>query len=172
MTLGALSIFFVVAVLMHNTEEALFLPAWSVHAARWYRPVDPLAFGFAAAALSLLLVVVALLAFRRGPNSVAAYLFFGYVFAMVANALVPHLVATLALRKYMPGTATGLLLNVPVGLYLLHEALSQGWVDGRIFLWAAPAVAVGLVVSIPVFLALGRVSMAALHRLGRDRNAA
>ena len=45
---------------------------------------------------------------------------------------VPHLAATLIYRKYSPGVATGLLLNIPFSIYIfqrtMHEGpLTQGW---------------------------------------------
>ncbi len=164
MTVGVLSTTFVLAVLLHNAEEAIFLPAWSQHAARWHRPVGRSEFRFAVTALSLLLVVVAAFAIHQGPNSLSAYLFFGYVFAMTANAIVPHLAATLALRRYMPGTASGLLLNLPIGIYLLHEAVVQRWVAPSSLLWVAPAVGIALAASIPLFLAVGRLLSSTSNR--------
>ena len=157
MTLGALSIAFVLAVLLHNSEEALFLPAWLLRQTRWHRPVGRGEFRFAVATLSVLLVVVAGLAFVQGPESPGSYLFFGFVFAMAANAVVPHLAATIALHRYMPGTATGLLLNLPIGVYLLHDAFGRGWISAPSFFWVAPTVAITLVVSIPLLLATGRM---------------
>ena len=93
-------------VLAHNAEEALWLPRWSQSAGRWHAPVTSLQFSFAVSVLSLILVAAGLAAFAQGPRSVSAYLFAGYVFAMVANVLVPHVVGSLVLRVCVPGTAT------------------------------------------------------------------
>ncbi len=38
---------------------------------------------------------------------------------MVCNALFPHLLSTIILRRYAPGTLTGILLIVPMGVYIL-----------------------------------------------------
>ncbi|MFO1280873.1 MAG: HXXEE domain-containing protein [Burkholderiales bacterium] len=154
----ALTLFapFVVGVLVHNAEEALWLPRWSTSAGRWHRGVGAAEFRFGAVVLSAALVVVALLAAHFGPRSIAATVFFGAVFAMVANALVPHLVVSLATRRYMPGTATGLLLNLPLGGLLLHRGVAEQWIDVATIVWAGPLVALGLVASIPLLFALGR----------------
>jgi hypothetical protein len=76
---------------------------------------------------------------------------------MAANAVVPHLAVTLALRRYMPGTATGLLLNLPLGAYLLHEAFGQHWIAAGLFVWVAPAVSLALVAGIRPLLASARM---------------
>lgn len=105
---------------------------------------QPAVFRLAVGTLSVALVVVSMLAFVQGPQSAAAYLFFAYAFAMAANAVLPHLAATLVLRRYMPGTATGLLLNLPLGVVLLREGVNEGWVSLTTLLWVAPACAVAL----------------------------
>ncbi len=156
MTLTGLSVAFVAAVLLHNAEEALFLPAWSRHADRWYRPVGAWEFRFAAVVLSLVLIAIAWLAVALGPRSVGAYLFLGFVFAMAVNAIVPHLALTVVQRRYMPGTATGMLLNLPLGACVLREAVHQRWVAAGTLAWSAPVVAIALGSSLPLLLAAGR----------------
>lgn len=172
MTLGALSTTFVLAVLLHNSEEAWLLPAWSRHAGRLYRPVGRAEFRLAVALFSALMVAVAALAFRQGPRSLGAYLFFGFVFAMAANAVVPHLALTLALRRYMPGTATGLLLNLPLGASLLQDAFRQHWIAFGRFLWVAPAVGMALVATIPLLLAAARLLLGSAAQEAEDRSSA
>lgn len=156
MPTSTLIVLFVAAVLLHNAEEATSLPQWSRHAGRWHPGVGDAEFRFAAVVLSGALVVSAILATHAGPGSRAAYVFFGYVFAMVVNAVVPHLAATIARRAYMPGTATGLLLNLPLGSALLYRGVSEGWVAIDRFAWVAPAVSLTLLASIPVLFAIGR----------------
>ena len=176
---NALVWFFVIGALVHNAEEALYLPAWSRRLAAEHgcglradekrrlpawsrrfgplrRPVPPAPFRFAVAVLSLLLVAAAAAATLQGPLSLGAYLFSGYVFAMVANVFVPHLAATIALRRYMPGTATALALDLPLGVLCLRRALSSGFVRPAAFVVAAAAATLVLAASIPALLALGR----------------
>jgi len=156
MPISALAAIFVMAVLLHNAEEALWLPRWSANAGRWHSPVGAREFRFAVSALSVLLIAIAVAAMASGPRSVAAYLFFGYTFAMAANALIPHLAASLVLRKYMPGTATGLFLVLPLGCCLLYRAVRESWADPAALAWIAPAVSLGLVAAIPLLFSLGR----------------
>jgi len=156
MQLVALAWLFTAGVLLHNLEEALWLPAWSTQAARWYRPVPAPAFRFAAGVLSLAFVVLTLAATLSQAGSVAAYLMAGYVLAMLLNVLAPHVLATVALRRYMPGTATAVLLNLPLGLLYLRRALAERFVEPQVFRWAGPLEVAGLLAVLPLLFALGR----------------
>ncbi len=124
MNLAGLPWVFTAAVLLHNAEEALFLPSWSRRVRRWYRPVGNAEFRFAALVVSVAFVALTLAATSL-PGAEVQYVFAGYVVAMLANALVPHLAITIALREYMPGTATAWLLVVPLGYLYLWTAVSD-----------------------------------------------
>ena len=147
---------FTAGVLVHNTEEALRLPAWSIHAGKWHAPVGPREFRFALSVLSVLLVIFALAASFTAGGSVSAYLMGGYVMAMVINVFVPHVLTTISMRRYMPGTGTALFFNLPLGLLYLSRALSEGRIEIRVFIWAGPVVVLGLLASIPLLFFLGR----------------
>ena len=155
MSLAALGWLFTCGVLVHNAEEALWLPAWSTRAMRWYRPVPAPVFRFAAAVLSLAFLVVTLAATLSPACSVAAYLMAGYALALLLNVLVPHALATVALRRYMPGTATAVLLNLPLSLLYLRQALAQRFIELQVFRWAGPLVVAGVLVAMPMLFALG-----------------
>jgi hypothetical protein len=156
MTLTFLGWLFTAGVVAHNLEEALHLPAWSARAGRWHAPVGKQEFRFAVFVLSALLVVIAASAARAQPGSVSAYLMAGYVLAMVLNVPMPHVLASVFMRQYMPGTATAVLLNLPFGLLYLLQALAQGHIKPRVFYWAGPVVVVCILASIPVLFAIGR----------------
>lgn len=147
MSLAVLSLLFTVGVLVHNAEEAVWLPRWSN--SRWRAPVSSRQFLFAVSVFSVGLVLVALVALAAGPRTVPAYLFAGCVFAMVANVLIPHTLGSLALRSYIPGTATALLLNAPLGSTLLYRMVDEGFVELPVLSWFAPVVALGIAASIP-----------------------
>jgi len=133
MSLAAIGWPFTLGVLAHNTEEALYLPAWSAHAANGI-PVGASALHFAAVALSILFVAVTAAASYPRLESVASYLMAGYVLAMALNVFVPHVLATLFSRQYMPGTATATLLNLPLGLLYLQKAVSEQYIQSRVFI--------------------------------------
>ena len=156
MSLVLLAWLFTLGVVVHNTEEAIFLPAWSNTAGRWHAPVSSREFVFAVTVLSLVLVALAVAAVSAGSKSIWAYAFTGYVFTMVANVFIPHVIGTIALRQYVPGTGTALLFNLPLGGLFLQQAVTQGFVEWDIFVWAAPVTAVVIVASIPVLFGIGR----------------
>ena len=146
---------FVLAVCLHNLEEALWLPAWSNAGGRWRRPVDARAFRFAVTVLTLVAVGCALAASALGPESAGAYALCGYALAMLLNVAVPHLTVSLVTGSYCPGTATAVLLNFPVCSWLLYRGFEEGWVSASGFATAGPLTVVALAASIPVLLALG-----------------
>lgn len=160
MSLTAIGWLFTVGVLTHNTEEAWRLPAWSLHAGKWHASVGPREFRFAVVVLSALLVIFAFSSSVTAPGSISAYLMAGYVLAMVLNVFIPHVLATVFMRRYMPGTATALVLNLPLGLIYLSRALSENRIEMAVFYWAGPAVVLGIAASIPVLFFLGRALFA------------
>ncbi len=156
MSLSLLACLFALGVVVHNAEEAVFLPAWSAHAGRWHVRVGAGEFRFAVAVLSLALAIAAWLAVVGGAGSIGAYVITGYALAMVLNVLVPHLVASVALRTYAPGTATALLLNLPLGSCLVYRSLTEGYVEPSVFAVSGPITVLLIMVSIPLLFALGR----------------
>jgi hypothetical protein len=68
----------------------------------------------------------------------------------------PHLLATLAMGRYMPGTATALVLNLPVSAALLHRAFREGYVSPSRFALVGPAVVLGIVLLISALFYVGR----------------
>ena len=147
---------FPLAVTLHNLEEAIWLPAWSRSAGRWQRVVHPGAFRFAVAVLTLLAYLVAWWSVEAGSESVGTYLLTGYAVAMLLNVAVPHLIASLALRRYMPGLGTALLLNLPVTVCLLVSAVDGGYVHFPLVAYTGAGVTVVLLASIPPLLAIGQ----------------
>jgi hypothetical protein len=106
MSFGILQWLFPVVVTLHNAEEALWLPGWSKRAVLWHNPVTPGVFRFAVAILTALAFAVTWLSAESGKQTVWTYLAFGYMAAVLANVLIPHIALTVALRSYMPGVAT------------------------------------------------------------------
>jgi hypothetical protein len=156
MTFAILTWVFVLAVAVHNLEEALLLPAWSQQAGRWHHPVGAREFRFAVAILSLAACATAILANTGGKASLGAYLISGYALAMLLNVAVPHVLATVMLRQYAPGTLTAVLLTLPASALLLEHALREGYVRASVFLWAGPVIVLSIAASIPLLFAIGR----------------
>ena len=101
----------------------------------------------AASELRLALLLLTVLAFavtalsaKKGPQSVWAYLTFGYIVAMWVNVLAPHLPASVIFFSYTPGVVTALLINLPVMSYLAVRAMAEQWVSG----WKAAIAAIAV----------------------------
>lgn len=152
MTFRKLQWLFPIAVTLHNAEEAIWMPRWSAgHAAQL--PVRPPGAAEIWAALVVFTVAafaVTYLSARRGPESIWAYLTFGYMVAMLANVFVPHVPAAIVFRGYAPGVATAVLINLPVMSLLTFMMLREGWVHGwkvAVFGIGIPLMLGGVVVS-------------------------
>ena len=131
---------FPIVVALHNLEEAMLLPDWSKRAGRWHAPISRGAFLLAAVVLTLLAFAITWLSAASGNQTVWTYLAFGYMAAMLANALIPHVALTVALRSYMPGVATAVAFNLPVLSLLVVIAIREGYVTG----WRAAAYSIGV----------------------------
>jgi hypothetical protein len=157
MSLETVGWLFTVGVLMHNVEEWFLLPAWSQNAGWWHKPIDKSVFRFAVVALSLLLLLNVCAASVADAGSVAACLMAGWGLAMALNALFPHLLVSLVMKKYMPGTATGLLFNLPLGGLYLYHAVTSHHVELAVLAWAGPLCVAAIAGSIPLLFTLGRM---------------
>ena len=148
---------FPIVVTLHNAEEAVWLPGWSKRAVLWHSPVSPGSFRFTMAVLTVLAFAVTWLSDLSGKQSVWTYLAFGYMAAVLANVLIPHLALTVALRSYMPGVATAVALNLPVLSLLVVLAIREDYVSG----WKAAAYSVGvaimLLASIQILFKTGKI---------------
>jgi hypothetical protein len=158
MTFRDLEWLFPVVVSLHNAEEAIGFPEWSKGAGRrWHGSITPGTFRFAATILALLAFGVTWMSAISGKQTVWTYLAFGYIAAVLANVLAPHLAATIALRCYVPGIVTALLLNLPVLTLLVVCALREGYVSGWKVVGYCVGVSGALVASLPALFKLGKV---------------
>jgi hypothetical protein len=167
MTFETLTWLFVLAVALHNLEEALWLPAWSRSPGGWRYAVGAPEFRFAVIVLTAAAAAAALAANLGGKGSVGAYLVCGYGLAMLLNVFFPHLFVSLVLRELSPGTLTALLLNLPACALLLEHALREQYVEVWTFLWVGPLGVLAIAASIPLLFAIGRRLQAAA-RAGLD----
>jgi len=73
----------------------------------------------------------------------------GFALAMAINAVLPHFVISLVKHSYSPGVGTGMLFNLPLGVLLIHEQLSEPAVS-PVEVWRA-AVLYALLLAIGAF---------------------
>ncbi len=147
---------FPLAITIHNIEEALWLPQWSRGAGRFHHPVGAFEFRFAVAVLTALAWIVTGLAATGGRGSGGVYLLCSYCFAMLINVFIPHFAAAIALKRYAPGLATALVINLPVTAWLLVQALRQGYIQWGPFLLRAAVFTALLIGLIPLLFKTGR----------------
>lgn len=122
------------AVSLHMLEEMIWLPAWSKTAGKWHKPVTPRQFALASILLLLILFAVALLAARSPKGSLFAYIAAGLALTFLLNIYQPHLGSMLDLKRYAPGLVTGLLFNLPLMSLIIWQAVSDGYLNGLVFL--------------------------------------
>jgi hypothetical protein len=150
-------VFFPIAITLHNLEEALWLPQWSRHAKRFHKPVQPNEFFLAVILVTLLASLSTFVAIAAPSFWLGRQLFFGFLGAMILNAFMPHLAATILLRRYAPGLITGLALLVPINLTIIIQAMTAGELSWWGLIISTIVVA-GLWLSLlPAFLRLGRL---------------
>ena len=146
---------FLLSFTLHNLEEALWLPKWSAYAKKFHKEVSYQEFHFAVLIITIFGYILTFLSLAFGKEiAVIRYSYLGFVLMMCFNALFPHLAATIILRKYSPGTLTGLLLNLPIGLYLIFKINGIKIYDYR------------LLVSFVLIAGITLLSLKPLFRLG------
>ena len=131
MTFRKLQWLFPIAVTLHNGEEAIWMPGWAAQHVSQLHPPRALELRIVLLALALAAFSVTYLSSRRGPQSVWAYLLFGYIVAMLINVFVPHLPAALMFHSYAPGVVTSVSINLPLMSCLIWKALHDRWVSGH-----------------------------------------
>ena len=120
-----IELLFLLGFSLHNLEEALWLPQWSKHARKYHKEVSPNEFTFAVIIVTPIGYLLTFQYFIFAPSSsFPRYVYLGFILMMVANIIFPHLIATLVLKRYAPGTITGILLNAPIGIYILAQGIN------------------------------------------------
>jgi hypothetical protein len=122
-----IELLFLLGFTLHNLEEAVWLPAWSKYASKFHPVVKKDEFRFAVIGVTAIGYLLTFFHLTDNQNSaLIEYLYYGFILMMCLNALFPHLVATVALKRYSPGLITGLSLNVPLGISLIRQGLLNG----------------------------------------------
>ena len=134
-----IELLFLLGFSLHNIEEALWLPQWSKHARKYHKEVSKNEFRFA---VIIVTAIGYLLTFQyfifTSSFALSKYIYLGFILMMVANVVFPHLIATFVLKKYAPGTITGLALNAPIGIYILFREINKP--DGLVFVIISAAI--------------------------------
>jgi hypothetical protein len=148
---------FPVVFAIHNLEEAVYLPHWSKSAGKFHKPVGAFEFSFAVIVLTAISVVITIVFYMTGRQSIASYLFFAFNFGMLFNVFFPHLAATIVLNKYCPGLLTGVALLVPATSYLLFYGYDNEFYSFPKFWFITIPFAVIVIVLIPILFKIGKL---------------
>ncbi|MFO7524802.1 MAG: HXXEE domain-containing protein [Ignavibacteriaceae bacterium] len=123
----ALKLIFLLGFTIHNIEESIWLPEWSKHANKFHEPVERNQFIFAVIVVTILgYLVTAAEIIENMPGSVFSYIYLGFIGMMGLNTILPHLAATIILKKYAPGLITALLLNLPLSIIIIARYIYAG----------------------------------------------
>jgi hypothetical protein len=123
----ALKLIFLLGFTIHNIEESVWLPEWSKHAKKFHEPVERNQFIFAVIIVTIigyLVTVVEIIDNTTG--SAFSYIYLGFIGMMGLNTMLPHLAATILLKKYAPGLITALLLNLPLSIIIIARYIVAG----------------------------------------------
>lgn len=146
-TYQLLCLAFFLAIMIHNLEEYFWLPKWSKTAGKWSSPLDTQGFRKTLWVISISLFVMTLLAITG--SLIGAYLMAGYAVAMVLNVFKPHLLATIDMKAYSPGLASALLLNLPIGGYLVYYSITEMQLSTLIVVISSAIIAISLLLGVP-----------------------
>lgn len=112
---------FIIGFTIHNIEEALWLPDWSINAGVFHIKVSNKGFRFAVIIITAIgYFLTYLFLFTVDGTGIIRLIYLGFVMMMVVNVVLPHISATVLLKKYAPGTLTGVIFNLPFGSYILY----------------------------------------------------
>jgi hypothetical protein len=145
------------AVTIHMIEEMIWLPKWSKTAGSWHVPVSRGQFALASLILLAIVFAVAAAASLMLWGGAAVYLAAGLALTFLFNIYQPHVGSLITLKRYPPGLATGLLINLPLMPFLIWQAVSDGYMDGLIFLLLAVPLVAAAAVGWSVLLYTGSI---------------
>ena len=123
----SLKLIFLLGFTLHNIEESIWLPEWSKHAKKFHEPVEKNQFIFAVIVVTIIGYLVTFIEIiNNTPGSVFCYIYLGFIGMMGLNTIIPHLAATILLKKYAPGLITALLLNLPLSIIIIARYIDAG----------------------------------------------
>lgn len=122
-----LELLFLISFTLHNMEEGLWLPRWSKYAGKYHPRISNNEFHFALIVFTSFGYLLTFVSFMYGQSiTTIEYIYTGFLLMMCLNSVFPHLLATIVLKKYAPGTMTGLLLNLPIGVVIIIKNVENG----------------------------------------------
>ncbi|MDN9010179.1 HXXEE domain-containing protein [Brevibacillus laterosporus] len=150
-----LVVFFCFAITLHNIEEAIWLPKWSQHSSKFQKPVTSSEFHFAVIFITILAYLSGFSYLYMPESDIAKWIFIGFLGSMIFNAIFPHLIATVLMKKYAPGLLTGLLLNIPINSLVIYQMFSKNLIVWKELVVSTFVVGIILLALIPLLFKVG-----------------
>ena len=108
------------AFALHNIEEVFGMEKWTKSIPSFiHQPVTTRQFAIAVGLFTLLGFVIILTKNYYQTEMQYLYMVSGFAGMLFLNVFIPHLIATIYLKKYAPGAITGLLINLPLTTIIL-----------------------------------------------------
>jgi hypothetical protein len=118
------AILFGIGVMLHNLEEAMCLVSWAnSHVKLWFEPNRKIYWVVTSLVTVVIWIPIVGVCVSKDSNHFQSALS-GFALVMAINAVLPHLLISLVKHSYSPGTGTGMLINLPLGMLLIEGQLS------------------------------------------------
>ncbi|MEZ4906887.1 MAG: HXXEE domain-containing protein [Saprospiraceae bacterium] len=124
MELKTLIMLLPLAFTLHNIEEVLGMEKWTKSIPSYiHKPVTTKQFGIAVLLFSILGFIIIYTKSYFHTEKDYYFVITGFAGMIFLNVFLPHLLATIILRKYSPGIITGLFINLPLSILILYKIL-------------------------------------------------
>ncbi|QUI21413.1 HXXEE domain-containing protein [Vallitalea pronyensis] len=147
---------FPLAITLHNMEEGLWMPKWSEKHPRFSKIKGKNEFHFALICVTILAYMATFLFALFQSEVIFRYLFYGFVGAMLLNAIMPHLLVTIITKKYCPGVLTGVFLNIPCFSLLIIHSVNEKLINGIEVMISTGIMSIVLLGLLPILFKIGR----------------
>lgn len=118
------AILFGAGVTLHNLEEAVYLPTWFRSNLTLLFEPNRKIYWVVTSLVSVVIWVPIVGVCVSPEGGHFQTVLSGFALLMAINVVVPHLALTLVKRSYSPGTGTGILFNLPLGVLLIRGQLN------------------------------------------------
>jgi hypothetical protein len=165
------AVLFGIGVTLHNLEEAMFLVDWArSHLKLWFEPNHKIYWTLTSLVSVAIWIPIVGVCVSKESSSFQNVLS-GFALAMAINAVLPHFTISLVKHSYSPGVGTGMLFNLPLGVLLIHEQLSERavspvevWRPAILYALLGTVVAFGSLYGAHAILAARKVRACNRHR--------
>lgn len=112
------------AFALHNIEEVFGMEKWTKSIPPFiHKTVTILQFGIAVGLFTILGFIITFAPIYSQAEICYWYIVAGFSGMLLLNVFMPHLIATIYLRRYAPGVITGVLINLPLTTIILWRSM-------------------------------------------------